>query len=76
MTIKSIYVASQFAGGSGLFPDTRHVFNGAKWVFRLSDSLPRKIVMIIVYACMAAVLIKVKSWLLPAMRCSIIVMPF
>ena len=39
---------------SSPFPYTLCVFNGAKWVFRLSDSLPRKIVK------KAAVMIKVE----------------
>ncbi len=40
-------------------PYTLHVFNGVKWVFRLSLSLPRKIVMIVFMHCMAVVRIKV-----------------
>ena len=50
---------SQFAGSSGPVPYALHVFNGVKWIFRLSLSLPRKIVMIAFMHCKAVVRIKV-----------------
>ena len=56
--LRIAYVTSQFAGSSGPVPYTLRVFNGAKWVFRLSDRLPGKIVMIVfmrVTNCKAAV---------------------
>ena len=49
----------QFPGSSGPVPYTLRVFNGVKWVFCLSDSLPRKIVDCF-YARKAAVMIKVR----------------
>ena len=50
---------SQFTGSYGPVPYTLHVFNGVKLVFRLSLSLPRKIVMITFMHCKAVVRIKV-----------------
>ena len=48
-----------FAGSSDPVPYTLHVFNGVKLVFRLSLSLPRKILMITFMHCKAVVMIKV-----------------
>ena len=50
---------SQFTGSSGPVSYTLHEFNGVKLVFRLSLSLPRKIVMITFMHCKAVVRIKV-----------------
>ena len=50
---------SQFPGSTGPVPYTLHVFNGVKLVFRLSLSLPRKIVMITFMHCKAVVRINV-----------------
>ena len=60
--IFEVYVpcgTSQFAGSSGPVPYTLRVFNGVKGVFRLSLSLPRKIVTIAFMHCKAVVRIKV-----------------
>ena len=48
---QSVCDTSQFAGSSGPLPYTLRVFNGGKWVFRLSLSLPRKIVLIAFMHC-------------------------
>ena len=40
------YITSQFTRSSGPVPYTLRVFNKVKWVFRLSVSLPRIIVII------------------------------
>ena len=55
---RSVCGTPQFAGSSGPVPYTFHVFNGVKLVFRLSLSLPRKIVMITFMHCKAVVRIK------------------
>ena len=56
---RSVCGTSQFTGSFGPVPYTLHVFNGVKLVFRLSLSLPRKIVIITFMHCKAAVRIKV-----------------
>ena len=56
---RSVCGTPQFTGSSGPVPYTLHVFNGVKLVFRLSLSLPRKIVMISFMHCKAVVRIKV-----------------
>ena len=56
---RSVCGTSQFTGSSGPVPYTLHVFNGVKLVFRLSLSLPRKIVKITFMHCKAVVMIKV-----------------
>ena len=58
--IRSVCGTSQFAGSSGPVPYTSRVFNRVKWVFRLSLSLPQKIVMIAAFMhCKVVVRIKV-----------------
>ena len=56
---RSVCGTSQFAGSTGPVPYTLHVFNGVKLVFRLSLSLPRKIIMITFMHCKVVVRINV-----------------